>query len=391
MDKINALRDEFATLHKEAGEVIALGTDTTAEQKTANEIRFGRMDTIKSVLDSETKLAGYAYAAAKVIKPVDVMNFASDAHISVKDAKFDRQEFGRNAMAWLKGGNYSEKFATLTSASQSGIFLPVEVVQPLTPNAINSFRAGYAAWGLEPMQTPGTETLNIPVLDATAGGQVAENASSETENEPTLTKSIVSAVHTYQSGSEYWSNQVLNATSFDLITASLPTLYYSKELGLESTIAAAMIADSNITQSVTSATVSGFTFANLVSLDNALPKKYQQMKVFILSAQAYSAAEGLVDTYGRPIMLQDPQNGNLRRLFGNPVFRCDYLNAFGANNTVGYLISLMGYHLRDAGQPQVQRYTQVPAKPNQTGINWFAYHAYGYAPDACAKFICPAS
>jgi len=392
MEKIQALRDEFATLHKEAGEIIAKGTEATADEAKANETRFSRMDTIKSVLDADSKLAKYAFTTnTNVVKPVDVMNFADNAVIKVHDAKFDRKEFGKNAMEWLKGRNYSEQFATQTSATQSGIYLPVEVAQPITPTAINSFRAGYAAWGLDVMQTPGTETLNIPVLDASAGGVVAENASSETENEPTLTKSIVSTVKTYQSGSEYFSNQVLNATSFDLISASLPTLYYSKELGLESAMTAAMIADGNITQTVATSTVSGFTFANLASLDNALPKKYNQLKVYVLSATAYAAAEGLSNSQGAPIMVPDPQNGNLKRIFGNPVFRNDYLQSLAANHIVGFCFSLMGFHLRDAGQPQVQRYTQVPAKPNQTGINWFAYHAYGYAPDAVAALVCPAS
>jgi len=91
-----------------------------------------------------------------------------------------------------------------------------------------------------------------------------------------------------------------------------------------------------------------------------------------------------VDDNNRPVMIADAQNQSLKRIGGTPVIRCDYLEALTANKTVGLIISLVGFHLRDAGQG-IARYDQVPAKPNQVGVNLFGYHAYGYSVSAVAK------
>jgi hypothetical protein len=55
------------------------------------------------------------------------------------------------------------------------------------------------------------------------------------------------------------------------------------------------------------------------------------------------------------------------------------------------VVSMLGFRLRDVSGANLARYTQVPAKPNQTGFNLFAYHGYGYAPSAVAKLKTPAS
>src|SRR5439155_17754650 len=59
-----ALREEFATLHTEAGKVLTAAAtekrDLTAEEKEANTKRFARMDSIKAQVDEAKKLAEYA-------------------------------------------------------------------------------------------------------------------------------------------------------------------------------------------------------------------------------------------------------------------------------------------------------------------------------------------
>ena len=52
---------------------------------------------------------------------------------------------------------------------------------------------------------------------------------------------------------------------------------------------------------------------------------------------------------------------------------------------------LLGFRLRDVTQQNLARYTNQPGKPNQTGLDLFAYHAYGWAPSAVAKLKTPAS
>jgi HK97 family phage major capsid protein len=391
------LREEFSKLHDEATALVEAAAkdnrELTDEERQENETRFSRMNQIKSIVDEHARFAALALAGAGIAGAVQTPKDAPGreeferGRAEIDPAKIDRAEFSRAVRQWAQSGQIPEKFATITTATQSGILLPKSVVAPITPVGANAFREGFAAWGIPVMETVGdTSTINIPVLDPAAGGQVAENASSETENAPTLAESIVSTVKTYQSGSVYYSNLQLSATSFDLLQATVPMLEANKELGLESTIAAAMIGDAGITQSVTTSSATGFTFGDLVRLNNALPKRYQMFKVILLSASAFSAAESLTDEQGRPVMVPDAQNQSLKRIGGTPVFRSDYLETLAADNIVGLVFSLVGFHLRDAGTG-LARYTQVPAKPNQTGLNVFAYHAYGYAPSAVAKLV----
>jgi HK97 family phage major capsid protein len=385
---LNELREEHATLVAQAEKFSA--DKATDEEKAEDAKRFARLDELKGLLERQERLAAHAFSKGNIDKPKDhpgkaeVEAVEKFSDIRVIEKNIDRQDFSRQMRNWALTGDMG-KYATITTATQSSIFLPKSVLSPLTPSAANSFRAGYEAWGVPIMETTGdTSTFNLPVADATAGGLVAENASSETENTPTLTDSIVSTVKTYQSGAIYYSNLQLSATKFDLLSATVPALDYAKELGLESAIVAAMVADAGITQSTTTATATTFTYANMVAWNNSLPKRYQVQKVMLLSAAAYAAAEGLVDSQGRPILVTDAQNDRVRKIGGTPVVRCDYLGPMTTGQTVGLLFSLVGFHLRDAGVG-ITRYTQVPAKPNQTGVNEFGYHAYGYAFGACSK------
>jgi len=87
----------------------------------------------------------------------------------------------------------------------------------------------------------------------------------------------------------------------------------------------------------------------------------------------------------------DAQNQELKRFNGTPVIYTDFLSNFGANNIVGFVMSLVGSRLRDCDTNQVQRYTQYPARPGQTGFNLYGYHSFGYDDAAMASLKCPAS
>lgn len=389
---VKDLRDEFSRLHTEATKIvddaIAAGAELTAEVKAENDKRFARMEAIKGLLDQQAKFAKLALETGGVGLQEPVKHPGQAAVEEAVEKTFDRKNFARAAMVWAATGIMAAQFATVTTASQSGILLPVAVAAPLTPSAPNVFRAAHALYGLTPMQTTTTNKINIPVLSATAGGAVAETDSAENENVPGLTESIVSTPGTYESGSVYFSNLSLLANDIDIIAYVENTLYYSKELGLESAAVAAIIADAGITQVVDTATTTSITAANLTSLNNALPKRFNAQKVILLSATAYSAADALYQS-GTKVLVTGADG--VKRFDGTPVLRSDYFEALTADNVVGGIVSLMGFHLRDAGQAGVTRYTQVPAKPNQTGFNLFAYHAYGYCPSAIAKLHTPAS
>src|SRR3954467_2913289 len=59
-----ALREEFATLHADAGKVLTAAGEAkrelTAEEKEANTTRFARMDAIKAQVDDAKRLAEFS-------------------------------------------------------------------------------------------------------------------------------------------------------------------------------------------------------------------------------------------------------------------------------------------------------------------------------------------
>ncbi len=141
----------------------------------------------------------------------------------------------------------------------------------------------------------------------------------------------------------------------------------NKELGLEAAIAATIIADTaNITNVVTTAGPTAITVADLAALDQALPKRYQQFKVMILSATAYAAACALTFASGGFVLTTDA-NG-IRRYNGTPVLRCDNFQTLAATHVIGVVLSLPGFHLRDAGKTQIQRFDAVPSA---SLVDWF--------------------
>lgn len=397
------MREEFSRLHGEAKAVIdaaaAEKRDLKPEERTANEQRFARLTAIKGVMDDDAKFAALAIAGepeptGKVQLPGEPPGAADGRTEFSGDsdaAKSNRMEIGRAFTRWALSGEMDRKFATITTATNSGILLPKTIAPPLALGSSNAFREAHDILGVMPVETAGTADLTIPVLDASAGGVVAENASSETENAPSTTESIRLTPKTYQSGSVWFSNQQLAANDFDLLATVVPQLTYSKELGLEAAMAAALIADAAITQQVATATTTGFTYANLVDLDNALPKRYQKQKAIVLGKDAYAAATKLVGSDGHPVLIADVQNTRLLRFLGTPVLRSDYLEAFGASKIVGTAFSLLGFRIRDVTVQNLARYVNIPSRPNQTGLNLFAYHGFGWAPSAVATLKTPAS
>jgi HK97 family phage major capsid protein len=408
---LTALRQELATLHTAGETLIKTAADAkrdfTADEKTTSDAQFSRMAEIKSVLDRQAKLAEFAFTAKTdavelpsapagqpdVITVSDRFDATDRTEVAAMIAKVGgRKAYAKAVNDWMRTGNVDQRFATITGSTASGILMPTDVMAPITPIALNVFREALQAYGLEPWKTPSTRNINLPIYTAAAGSTVSGTATSETEQEPALTESINSTIVTYHSGNLWFENRELMAVDFDLLSASVPAMSYSKELALESATITALVADSAITASVATTTVSGFTYANFVSLNRVLPKRYQANKVIVLSKPAYTAAENLVTTTGFPLLNQDAQNQQLKRFNGTPVVYSEYLAAFGANNVVGLVFSWIGCRLRDAGEGDIlQRFTQTANRQGQTGADLYGYHNFGYSPLAVAKFVCPAS
>lgn len=411
--KFEALRSEAATLHEESVAVINAAAeadrDLTAEEQTANDGRFNRIQQIAKLVDEQTKFAGLALAGAPNANgTVQRGNgddpgrgeFSANEHdtdpgdpLALNDQ--ERARYARELNAYARTGlegAIGRRFATITTTTASGAILPKTITAPIIPATVNPFRQAHAIHGVRPIETSTAGDLSIPVMSATAGGIVAENASSETEN-GAISESINLKPKTVESGSTWLSNQAIASNDFDIVTTILPNLETNKELALEGAIAAGIIADSGITQTVTlpGTTSAGLTLAKLIELNNKLPARYGAQKVIVLSDAAYNTATGLVGSDGHLILIQDPQNQSLTRFMGTPVLRSSSLEAFGASKCVGVIFSLYGFKLRDVSVQNLARYTNIPARPNQTGLNLFAYHGYGWAPSAVAKLVTSAS
>lgn len=412
-----ALREEFTRLQTEALALVDLASkesrDFTDEENAQQDAREKRMNQIKTLLEQRAKFASLAIGVADpeptdepaepkgtVEKPKDApgadefsqsLDIGEKPNIKVGETKIDPREFSSALSRWALTGEMDRKFATITTATQSGALLPKQIALPIVPTTANAFREALAVTGASPIVSNTTAEMTIPVMDASAGAEVNEDASSETENAPSLAGTITLNFKTYQSGTAWFSNRVLAANNFDLIPYVNTDLVYAKELGFEAAIAAAIIADVDITQTVTTSGVDALTYSNLGQLNRALPKKYDRNKAIVLSEEAYGAAERLVGSDGHPILLRDPQNQELLRFNGTPVLRCDELEDFGAGNVVGVVLSTMGFKIRDFNQLMLTRYTQNPAKPDQIGLNLVGYHRHGYTPTAMAKLVCPTS
>lgn len=399
-------REEFSSLESKTREIIELAESEnrglTAEEKAQTEQNFAQIESAIELDKSKKRLAGLKFDNGDVQLPTEPPG-RSEIEVIERPQRFDAKNFDRQAFDscgnhWMRTGQVPQRFATITTSTQSNLFFPSLVSKDFVAgSAVNAFRAGYQAWGLNPNQSTWVQTADsaqykYPVLDANIGSALAETASSDSENVPTLTQSITSTPSAYQSGSKWFSNLELNSVSFDLMGAFLPTAHYEKELDLESTIAAAIVADAGVTQSVTCATGVSLTYTNLVNLNNKLPKKYWTFRVMFLSADAFAAAEGLTaSTSGVPMLMQDAQNQNLKRFNGTPVIRSDYFESFGASKKVGAIVSLFGFHLRDAGPEYIEVYGPDKDRAGQKGFNVIGNHAYGYAVSAVAKLVTPST
>ncbi len=417
MDFFKNASEEFARNHRDVESTIrraqAEGRDLTDAEEHANKERFVAM---KRINDQERHVMQFASTAINaamdsgvrtgtVDVPGGTVTFPSDApgraeyERSVGINQFSagggggaREQFVQAAATFARTGSTDNRFATITttSGSPAGLLLPKEVAQPLITGDTNCFRLGLSLVGSAPVYTPGAQDLTIPLLDQNAGSIVPENAAVETENEP-ATNSIRLTPKMLQSGSAWFSDLAMAALNWDMASAIAPELSHSKELALESAITSAMIADTT-TGSVLTATTASVTYLNMLALLRAVPRRFSRQVFIVLGSETFAALERLLDSTGRPLLVQDPQNGELLRFNSMPIVRSDLLEAMGApNRTVGLAISALGFRLRDCGQPAIARFANIPNRPAQVGFNLFQPHAWGWTPAAVVRLRTPAA
>jgi HK97 family phage major capsid protein len=358
----------------------------SADEKTAQDGRMAAMTRIQADIEEASKFAKLQLEQGDVIaprEPAGKQEFQNSQNSKPTDGKLSRDEFSRELNAWASSGERSRQFATITTGTGSGVLLPSSVIQPVSFQLQNRFRAAMAAYGLSAINTPTAEEIKIPIITSVGSGAVSESATSETDSQTTV-DGIVLRPSTFESGSAWISKLALASNAFNLLGYIEESLELAKEQNLETAIVDAIVADSGIDDE-TNAIGSELTYQDLVNWNNSLPRRYDRLKAMIVSKSLFTLMEGMTDSVGRPVLVLDPQNGNLVRFNGTPVMWVDNFgdDTYGVS---GAIFSLLGFKLRDVSQREIERYVQS-SKSGQVGINLLSYHAFGWDPNAVMKIM----
>ena len=381
---IKLLREEFASLHTEANSVLTTAAtakrELTAEEREANTKRFARMDTIQAQVNDAKKLAEYSIlngTAELPTQPAGKQEFDAEKGGKVE---FDKDAFKSavNHFARLGDASKVQQFA-LTTSTNSGVYLPKEVVEPqLVRRLPNAIRAALAFYGYVPISRTLTESISIPVQDDTGnqGQQQNQAATSGTTADPDLTGSLTLNPTLYSSKQQWLSNTTVNAVDFDLFAYMLPMLYRRLDKSQESAWVGNI--KTNATTGKTTAAPTTFTYNEWTAFEFSLPAAYRTDGCFILADSAYQIVRSFVDNNNRPIVDLDPTNQFTATIHGKPVFISDYMDAVAATKVVASFASAGALNVFDAGLKRLARYILQPAFPDQTGFELFANGDFGF-------------
>lgn len=393
---IKTLREEFATLHEQNKALINKVADEkngqfSAEDTQEKEKRYSRMDTIRSMISEQEKVATYALqgGTAQVAEQVADKLQDKPASFSVDDVKRDLNTFARTgSVARSIAGTYGTD-----SGTQSGAFLPKIVAQPVEVRRLqNAFRALLGAYGVQPLQRLTPTAASLPVTDdsSVVGQAQTESATSGTIADPTYTGSITLNPTLYSSKQVWFSNTMVLAQDFDVMSYALPVLQKRVDKAQESAWTTTAKA---LTAGYTGSSATGVTYADLLGWEHSLKAAYRSDAGFIVSDSMYKALRGLVDSNNRPIMDLDPTNKFQATIHGKPVLVSDYLDAIGSgvSKKCGVFASADAVKIMDVLNDRLARYVNVPQYPDQTGFELFTNGDCGFVTAGVSLFVTAAS
>lgn len=397
MFDVKKAREEINAKYAEAEKLIAsyADRDPTADEKAKKEELFAEMKRMQSQIEDAETLAAYSFAnkpqlVTKAEKSPEQKAVEAFESRKAEPANYSAEDFGRAATYFAAHGVLPNEYATITTTTGSGIYLPKNVEIPSLATQGNAIREAFAAVGAQIPRLPYTAAVSVPFPTLSAGSDVTENATSATANSNDWSVNITLTPYANQSGTQWISNLTLQAVGYDLVQELGPAMVESQEQRAEAKVVSAIVADSGISSiTLGGATNAALTDAALAQLDGILPKKFDRQKVIFLGDEAYRTALGLRASTGVPILQRDPNNPQLVRYNGTPVVRCSNLDNFGSAKTVGFIVSLVGFKYRDHATPQLVRYIADPAHPDQTGMNFVDYHSHGYVTAALYKLVTP--
>ena len=433
--------EEFGSLHKACNDLLSLiatekqadgsiGRDFKGEEKTQQEARFKRMDQIKALSEQEVKLAGYQFAQKQNETELAVAagfpgSAAAAAAISgaggasgksfkshdefmsaLREGDAKAVKIGKDVINhFLRTGRIPEEYKfTLISTSDSSIMLPQEVAAPyIVRRNVNSFRKALSFYGYPSLKTTTSDQIKLPVWDDTSNiGQVlSENSTSNDTADSTLTGSVTLNNTLFESKCKWFSNTLINAEGFDILSYVLPILQIMLDKAQESTFTTT--ATTNLTTNLYTVTASqvGVTYKDLLNWEHSIIEAYRRDAVFILADTLYKAFRGMVDSNNRPIIDLNPAgqlaqgSGQLfiEQIHGKPIAVNDYLTALtnsvaaAGTEKCGIFISADGIKLRDVVPQRATRYVNIPTFPDQTGYNLFANGDCQFVNNAGSVFL----
>jgi HK97 family phage major capsid protein len=396
--KFKQLRDEFGRLHGEATAVIekAAGEnrELTADEKSGNETRFGRMKQIKDLLDEDARFAGLALvgdpaapAGGTVTTPTDAPGrtefqqqgeqFAPRPGETPEAAQFRQHKAAVNQFIRTGLAPQGLKF-TLTTGSGSGVLLPTAVGTPVViKRQRNPFRAALMARGLQVIRTDGMEQMTVPIFDdsANAGFTIAQDSTAENNADPAVS-SLTLGADLLDSGTVWSSNTLLNSLTYDLLGYLQPMLEARIENREVAVWTAAVVAGATVGK--TTASTNGVTYGELLDWQHSIPAERRGDGVFFLSDGLFRAIRGLVDSTGQPIYQESLRDDAPNTLLGWPVFVAAALAAPAAAAVSGIAASAESMVVRDVNNRRIARYTNIPTHPDQFGLRMFTNGGFAF-------------
>lgn len=369
------LREEFATLHTASNDLVKKVADEkrafSGEEKEANEKRFSRMSEIRGLIDQHKQLAEMKLADIPEDKKE---NFQQD-----RQQHNDRRvEFTKEAATaalndYLRFGRISDSLRqefTLDSTSGSGVLIPAQVATPAVVRKNNNkIRAALAYRGYSPIVSTACVTIKVPTIDddSNAAAAQSESATSQTVAEPTAAGISLDPT-LYTSKGIWMSNTALMAPGFDAWSYLNPLLSQRIDLAQEAAAFTGIIAS---TPGKTAASATAITYAEVLDLEHSLKVAYRSDAVLFVSDGFYRLLRGLVDSQGRPLVEINPAT-QIETLHNYPIFITDNLEVCTAGKVVAAIASAAALFVYDCGGQRLARYTNYPARPDQTGFELFA-------------------
>jgi HK97 family phage major capsid protein len=388
-EEFNSIKEQSVALINKAK---AEGRGLTNEETESNKKRFARLDEIKSIVKAEAEAAAYTLEADKALE-----QFARQAHepmakVSTVKGTDSQEQYAKarqEVNAWIRGDR--QEF-TLISTSGSSALLPTFVGPPVSIRRLNNaIIAGVLASGYQPLYTSDTATYSIPVFNDVSNNAINPSESNTTEEDQDVTLTNITLGATlYDSEALWFSNTLLLAPGFDILSYSEPHLQKRVDHKMQAVWTAAALGTSSINNK-TGSSASGVTFADIIGWFHATPPQYRNDLVFTASDSLVQAMRGIVDSYGRPIYVESMVADMPDKLFGRPLFVNDSLSAVGANNVSGLAFSGECAKLRICTNRRLVRYMNLPTHTDAFGLELYMNAGAGFVPQGTTTFTQGAS